>query len=73
MTPTSKIVYKFREYVNTLMVQDVLADGEWTTALTDADRRGLTPLFWTHIAPYGEVKLDMTCRLQLGVPARETG
>jgi TnpA family transposase len=53
-------------YVNTLMVQDVLADDEWVTALTDADRRGLTPLFWTHVAPYGEVKLDMNSRLALG-------
>ncbi|MFF3671000.1 Tn3 family transposase [Microtetraspora malaysiensis] len=52
-------------YVNTLMVQDVLADDEWAGALTDADRRGLTPLFWTHVAPYGEVKLDMTSRLAL--------
>ena len=58
-------------YVNTLMVQDVLADDEWATALTDADRRGLTPLFWTHVAPYGEVKLDMNARLQLGSPAGE--
>ncbi len=53
-------------YVNTLMVQDVLADEEWTAALTDADRRGLTPLFWTHVAPYGEVKLDMSSRLAIG-------
>jgi TnpA family transposase len=52
-------------YVNTLMVQDVLADEEWAAQLTDADRRGLTPLFWTHVAPYGEVKLDMTSRLAL--------
>lgn len=51
------------------MVQDVLVDDEWATALTDADRRGLTPLFWTHVAPYGEVKLDMNSRLQLGTPA----
>ncbi|WP_157904280.1 Tn3 family transposase, partial [Parafrankia soli] len=53
-------------YVNTLMVQDVLADDDWAEQLTDADRRGLTPLFWTHVAPYGEVKLDMTSRLVLG-------
>jgi hypothetical protein len=53
-------------YVNTLMVQDVLADEDWAAQLTDADRRGLTPLFWTHVAPYGEVKLDMSSRLQLG-------
>ncbi|MDQ2790594.1 MAG: Tn3 family transposase [Actinomycetota bacterium] len=63
--PTIKIIYKFREYVNTLMVQEVLADDEWATALTDADRRGLTPLFWAHVAPHGEVKLDMNSRLQL--------
>jgi hypothetical protein len=28
----------------------------------------LTPLFWTHVAPYGEVKLDMTSRLALSAP-----
>ena len=38
-------------YVNTLMVQDVLADDDWASTLTDEDRRGLTPLFWTHVAP----------------------
>lgn len=48
-----------------LMLQDVLADDEWTDALTVEDRRGLTPLFWAHVAPYGEVKLDMTSRLRL--------
>ncbi len=52
-------------YVNTLMLQDVLADQEWADALTQEDRRGLTPLFWTHVAPYGEVKLDMGSRLAL--------
>ncbi len=34
-------------------------------ALTAEDRRGLTPLFWTHVAPYGEVKLNMAKRLAL--------
>jgi hypothetical protein len=42
-------------YVNTLMVQDILVDDDWATQLTDADRRGLTPLFWTHVAPYGSL------------------
>ena len=55
-------------YVNTLMVQDVLADDEWADALTPEDKRALTPLFWTHVAPYGEVKLDMSTRLALGAP-----
>ena len=35
-----------------------------------ADGRGLTPLFWMHVLPYGEVNLDMTSRLNLAQPAR---
>jgi TnpA family transposase len=57
-------------YVNTLMLQDVLADPAWSGALTSEDQRGLTPLFWTHVLPYGEVRLDMTSRLSLG-PGRD--
>ncbi len=53
-------------YVNTLMVQDFLADDDWSESLTGEDRRGLTPLFWAHVAPYGEVELDMHSRLALG-------
>lgn len=52
-------------YVNTLMLQDVLADDDWERSLTPADRRGLTPLFWSHVAPYGEVRLNMRNRLTL--------
>lgn len=58
-------------YVNTLMLQDVLADAEWAGQLTDADTRGLTPLFWAHVAPYGEVRLDMGRRLTFAAPAAE--
>ena len=53
-------------YVNTLMLQHVLADTHWSEALTTEDQRGLTPLFWIHVLPYGEVRLDMTSRLSLG-------
>ena len=52
-------------YVNTLMLQHVLAEPEWAALLTPAERRGLTPLFWTHVRPYGEVNLNMTARLDL--------
>jgi TnpA family transposase len=55
-------------YVNTLMVQEVLAMPEWEGVLTTDDRRGLTPLFWSHILPYGEVRLHMAQRLALGSP-----
>ncbi|MGH2720715.1 MAG: Tn3 family transposase, partial [Actinomycetota bacterium] len=53
-------------YVNTLMLQDVLADPEWEGVLTAEDRRGLTPLIWLHVLPYGEVRLNMRTRLPLG-------
>ncbi len=52
--------------MNTLMLQDVLAEPAWADILTPADRRGLTPLFWMHVLPYGEVHLDMSSRLSLG-------
>src|SRR5260370_29378521 len=47
-------------YVNTLMVQEVLAEGEWTARLTKEDYRGLTSLFYSHVNPYGILRLDMT-------------
>jgi len=50
-------------YLNTLMIQDVLDEG--LTELRGDDLRGLTPLFWTNIAPYGEVRLNMSTRLAL--------
>lgn len=53
-------------YINTLMIQDVLAGQDWADTLTPEDSRGLTPLFWSHVSPYGEVRLDMTRRLDLG-------
>lgn len=52
-------------YVNTLMLQDILGEPEWAGLLTPADRRGLPPLFWSHVRPYGEVNLDMGARLYL--------
>jgi TnpA family transposase len=55
-------------YVNTLMIQEVLGLPEWEGVLTADDRRGLTPLFWSHILPYGEVKLDMARRLAISGP-----
>ncbi|TCP38831.1 Tn3 transposase DDE domain-containing protein [Tamaricihabitans halophyticus] len=46
-------------YVNTLMIQDLLAEHEWADTLTAA---ASPPLFWSHVLPYGEVKLNMTSR-----------
>jgi len=56
-------------YVNTLMLQDVLAEEQWSALLTPVERRGLSPLFWQHVRPYGEVTLDLGRRLTIGTPA----
>lgn len=53
-------------YVNVLMIQGILADPEWDGVLTAEDERVLTPLFWSHVLPYGEVELNMNSRLALG-------
>jgi TnpA family transposase len=52
-------------HVNTLLVQQVLADPLWADLLTDADRRALSALFWTHVNLYGRFELDMDTRLDL--------
>jgi hypothetical protein len=38
-------------HINTLLLQRVLDDPAWAEQLTDADRRGLTPLFWSNVNP----------------------
>lgn len=60
-----RILQSVLVYVNTLMLQDVMDEPEWADLLTPADRRGLTPLFWSHVRPYGEVNLNMAARLGL--------
>jgi len=52
-------------YVNTVMVQEVLAEPKWYNRMTEADWRGLTPLFYSHINPYGRFDLDMAQRIPL--------
>ena len=51
-------------YVNTLMLQRVLAEPAWMARMTPADTRGLTPLIWGYVSPYG------TFEPGLGGPAR---
>ena len=50
-------------YVNTLMLQDVLAEPAWLARMTAADRRALTPLIYQHVNPYGTFHLDLNSRL----------
>lgn len=56
-------------YINTLMLQRVLAESRWRERMTAADLRGLTPLVWGHVSPYGAFDLDMDRRLDIEVKA----
>ncbi|MDP1771184.1 MAG: Tn3 family transposase [Kiritimatiellales bacterium] len=52
-------------YINTLMIQKVLAQPHWQGKMTTRDYAALTPLIWEHINPYGRFDLDMNTRLDL--------
>lgn len=52
-------------YINTLMIQKVLAQPHWQGRLTPRDYAALTPLIWEHVNPYGRFVLDMNARLAL--------
>src|SRR5882724_10704392 len=52
-------------YINTLMIQQVLAQPAWYQKMTPDDWRGLTPLIYRHVNPYGTFRLNMDERLLL--------
>ncbi|MDG3013662.1 Tn3 family transposase [Corynebacteriales bacterium D3-21] len=52
-------------HINTLLLQAVLEVPEFHDSIGDDERRALTPLFWTHVNPYGRFRLDMNTRLDL--------
>ncbi len=52
-------------YINTLMLQQVLDEPRWRETMTTEDYRGLTPLIYQHVNPYGMFELDMTKRLSI--------
>jgi len=52
-------------YINTLMLQRVLEVPEWRRRLTDIDLRGLTPLIYGHVSPYGSFELKMDKRIDI--------
>jgi hypothetical protein len=58
-------------YINTHLIQEILADPAWRNRMTDADWRGLTPLFFSTVTPYGDFVLDMTQRLPLKTSTEE--
>lgn len=52
-------------YINTLMVQQILAQQHWQNRLTARDLHALTPLIWGHVNPHGRFELDMQTRIAL--------
>ncbi len=52
-------------YINTLLVQKVLAEKEWLNKMQPEDFRGLTPLFYGHVNPYGRLILNMNERIMI--------
>src|SRR5258708_13443215 len=50
-------------YVNTLMLQQVLAQPHWGQKLGPRDLSALRPLIWEHVNPYGPFELAMTVRI----------
>jgi hypothetical protein len=52
-------------YINTLMIQRVLTEPDWTQRMLPDDLRALTPLIYAHVTPYGTFRLDMTQRLAI--------
>jgi hypothetical protein len=47
------------------MIQQILNDPEQMKYMTEEDLRGLTPLIFAHINPYGTFDLDMESRIPI--------
>ena len=54
-------------YVNTLMFQQVLEEPGWLERMMPEDMRGLSPLIYHHVNPYGTFELDMAKRLPIDI------
>ena len=52
-------------YINTLMIQRVLTEPDWTQRMLPEDLRALTPLIYSHVTPYGTFRLEMNQRLAI--------
>ncbi|WP_269085693.1 MULTISPECIES: Tn3 family transposase [Agrobacterium tumefaciens complex] len=49
--------------MNTRMLQTVLAEPAWHGRMAPEDYRGLTPLIYAHVNPYGRFDLDLGSRI----------
>jgi TnpA family transposase len=52
-------------FIQTLMIQEVLSEPAWMNQMTKEDLRGLTPLIYSNVNPYGLIRLNMAERLTI--------
>ena len=57
-------------HINTLLVQTIVEQPEYESLIGPNERRALSPLFWSHINPYGKFSLDMNTRINLDLTSR---
>ena len=55
-------------YINTLMLQEVLSEPDWSERMTPEDMRGLNPLGYAHVT-YGHFACNMKKRIKLKAKA----
>lgn len=53
-------------FINTLLIQNVLEESKWLNRLEEIDYRGMTPLIYGNINPFGSFNIDMNERLFIG-------
>ena len=52
-------------FVNVLMLQQILTEPPWAGRMSPDDYRGLTPLVFTHVTPYGRFELNLDTRIPI--------
>jgi Tn3 transposase DDE domain len=53
------------EYINALLIQQVLASPKQFQQMKQEDLRALTPLIYSHVTPYGTFRLDLSERIPI--------
>ena len=48
------------------MMQPVLTEPQWEARMAPEDYRGLSPVIYGHLNPYGRFEVDMTQRIYFG-------
>ena len=50
-------------YVNTQMYQSILSNPEFRASMSAEDYKGITPLIYENVNPYGNIELNLDERL----------